>query len=177
MDVEKNRTVTGLWLAAFALLGLGVVQVYTSSYIFAIESRGDGLFFVRRQFLFAGLAFTLMGAVAFTPWRWIERLGWLLWPVAGLGVAMTLIPGLGISAGGAKRWVNLPGSNVFEPAELIKVALPIFLATLIARRGTWMANIKPLPRQALLFALLATPLALLLKQPDFGTFEIGRAHV
>ncbi|CAN5455232.1 putative lipid II flippase FtsW [soil metagenome] len=177
MDNENNRTVTGLWLAAFALLGLGVVQVYTSSYIFAIESRGDGLYFVKRQFLFAGIAFSLMGAVAFTPWRWIERLGWLLWPLAGCGVAMTLIPGLGVRAGGAARWVNLPGSNVFEPAELIKVALPLFLATLIARRGTWMANIKPLPRQALMFMLLAGPLALVLKQPDFGTFAIASATI
>ena len=178
MDNERNRTVTGLWLAAFALLGLGVVQVYTSSYIFAIESRGDGLFFVKRQFLFAGIAFTLMGVVAFTPWRWIERLGWLLWPVAGIGVMLTLIPGMGVRAGGAARWINLPGSQVFEPAELVKVALPLFLATLIARRGTefpLLGRLKPFPRQVLMFLLLAAPLALVLKQPDFGTFAIASA--
>ncbi len=177
MDNERSRTVTGLWLAAFALLGLGVVQVYTSSYIFAIESRGDGLFFVKRQFLFAGIAFTLMGVIAFTPWRWIERLGWMLWPIAGIGVLLTLIPGMGVRAGGAARWVNLPGSNVFEPSELVKVALPLFLATLIARRGVWMVGLKPLPRQIFLFLLLAAPLALLLKQPDFGTFAIASATI
>lgn len=180
MSHEQGRTVTGLWLAAFALLGLGVVQVYTSSYIFAIESRGDGLFFVKRQFLFAGIAFTLMGAVAFTPWRWIERLGWMLWPLAGVGVLLTLVPGLGVSAGGAARWVNLPGSNVFEPSELIKVSLPIFLATLIARRGTefpFLGNLKPIPRQLAMFVLLAVPLALVLKQPDFGTFAIASATI
>lgn len=177
MDNERSRTVTGLWLAAFALLGLGVVQVYTSSYIFAIESRGDGLYFVKRQFLFAGIAFTLMGVIAFTPWRWIERLGWMLWPTAGIGVLLTLIPGLGVSAGGAARWVNLPGSNVFEPSELVKVALPLFLATLISRRGVWMVGLKPLPRQIFMFLLLAAPLALLLKQPDFGTFAIASATI
>jgi cell division protein FtsW len=177
MDNERSRTVTGLWLAAFALLGLGVVQVYTSSYIFAIESRGDGLYFVKRQFLFAGIAFTLMGAVAFTPWRWIERLGWLLWPVAGVLALLTLIPGLGIRAGGAARWINLPGSNVFEPAELIKVALPLFLATLIARRQDWMQGLRSLPRHLLMFALLAVPLVFILKQPDFGTFAIASATI
>ncbi len=177
MDNERSRTVTGLWLAAFALLGLGVVQVYTSSYIFAIESRGDGLYFVKRQFLFAGIAFTLMGAIAFTPWRWIERLGWMLWPIAGVGVLLTLIPGMGVRAGGAARWVNLPGSNVFEPSELVKVALPLFLATLISRRGVWMVGLKPLPRQIFMFLLLAAPLALVLKQPDFGTFAIASATI
>lgn len=180
MENERGRAVTGLWLAAFALLGLGVVQVYTSSYIFAIESRGDGLYFVKRQFLFAGIAFTLMGAVAFTPWRWIERLGWLLWPIAGIGVAMTLVPGLGVRAGGAARWVNLPGASVFEPAELVKVALPLFLATLISKRGSglpFLGNLRPLPRQLVMFALLAAPLALVLKQPDFGTFAITSATI
>lgn len=186
MDHSRGRTVTGLWLAAFALLGLGVVQVYTSSYIFAIESRGDGLFFVKRQFLFAGIAFTLMGAIAFTPWRWIERFGWMLWPLAGFGVLLTHIPGLGVRAGGAARWINLPGSNVFEPAELVKVALPLFLATMIAKRSNdgdsefgipFLSKLKPLPRQLAMAALLALPLALVLKQPDFGTFAIASATI
>lgn len=175
MQTYKSNTVTGLWIAAFALLGLGVVQVYTSSYIFAIESRGDGLFFVKRQFVFAGIAFLLMGLVAFTRWRWIETLGWLLWPIAGLGVLATLIPGVGVHAGGAARWISLPGSNVFEPAELVKVALPLFLATLIARRGQWLAGMQPLARVAVLGALLVLPLGLLLRQPDFGTFAIAAA--
>lgn len=180
METGRSRTVTGLWLAAFALLGLGVVQVYTSSYIFAIESRGDGLFFVKRQFLFAAISFTLMGLVAFTPWTWIEKSGWLLWPLAGLGVLMTLVPGLGVKAGGAARWINLPGSNVFEPAELVKVALPLFLATLLARRNSetpFFADVPPGLRHGLLFALLCAPFALLLKQPDFGTFAIASATV
>ncbi|MDX9730838.1 MAG: putative peptidoglycan glycosyltransferase FtsW [Bdellovibrionales bacterium] len=174
-----SRTVTGLWIAAFALLGLGVVQVYSSSYIFAIESRGDGLFFVRRQFLFAGIAFALMGAVAFTPWRWIERAGWVLWPIAGIGVLMTLIPGMGVKAGGAVRWVSLPGGNVFEPSELIKVSLPLFMATLFARRanGNWFEGLSPLARNTSVFLLLATPLALILRQPDFGTFAIATGTI
>lgn len=178
MQSDSGKTVTGLWIAAFALLGLGVVQVYTSSYIFAIESRGDGLFFVKRQFVFAGIAFALMGIVAFTPWRWIEKFAWLLWPVAGFGVALTLVPALAVRAGGAARWISLPGGNVFEPAELVKVALPLFLATLLARGRTWIEGQSPagqLSRAALIGVLLIAPLALLLRQPDFGTFVIACA--
>lgn len=188
MGYENRRVVTGLWLAAFALLGLGVVQVYTSSYIFAFESRGDGLYFVKRQFLFAGISFALMGLVAFVPFRWIERAGWLLWPLAGIGVLLTLIPGMGVRAGGATRWISLPGANVFEPAELLKVALPIFLATLVSRntashgRGihestAWMGGIPSAWRFAVTFFLLVTPLLLLLRQPDFGTFAIASATI
>lgn len=186
--MENRRVVTGLWLAAFALLGLGIVQVYTSSYIFAIEARGDGLFFVRRQILFAGISFALMGFVAFTPFRWIERLGWWLWPTAAIGVAMTLIPGLGVRAGGAARWINLPGSNVFEPAELVKVALPLFLATVIARtsasvgrglddRPQWLPGLPLFWRFLVTMFLIVAPMLLLLRQPDFGTFAIASATI
>lgn len=192
MEAENRRVVTGLWLAAFALLGLGIVQVYTSSYIFAFESRGDGLYFVKRQFLFGGISFALMGVIAFMPFRWIERAGWLLWPLSGIGVLMTLIPGLGVRAGGAARWINLPGSNVFEPAELVKVALPLFLATLISRsrssqqasgaRGLnessiWMASVSQPWRSFLTFVLLVSPMVLVLRQPDFGTFAIASATI
>jgi cell division protein FtsW len=188
MGYENRRVVTGLWLAAFALLGLGIVQVYTSSYIFAFESRGDGLYFVKRQFLFGGISFGLMGLVAFMPFRWIERAGWLLWPISGLGVLLTLLPGMGVRAGGAARWINLPGSTVFEPAELVKVALPIFLATLIARsrsstgRGineapVWLGDLPSFWRFTVTFGLLITPMLLLLRQPDFGTFAIASATI
>jgi cell division protein FtsW len=186
--MENRRVVTGLWLAAFALLGLGIVQVYTSSYIFAIEARGDGLFFVRRQFIFAGISFALMGFVAFLPFRWIERIGWWLWPISALGVGLTLLPGLGVRAGGAARWINLPGSNVFEPSELVKVALPLFLATVIARtqssvsrdlgdRPQWLPGLPLLWRFLVTVFLFIAPLMLMLRQPDFGTFAIASTTI
>lgn len=172
MSTSSHR-VTGLWLVAFALLGLGIVQVYSSSYIFAIESRGDGLFFVKRQFLFAGISFALMGMVAFTPFRLIRQFGWWLWPIAGAGIAATFIPGIGIRAGGAARWINLPGSNVFEPAELIKVSLPLLLATLLTRHHEWLPNAPKWARWSVIGLVFCVPLFLIQKQPDFGTFVIA----
>ena len=170
---ENFSQVTGLWLVAFALLGLGIVQVYSSSFIFAIENRGDGLFFVKRQVFFAGVAFALMGFVAFTPFKIIERFGWWLWVLAGAGVAATFLPGIGVRAGGAARWIGLPGANVFEPAELIKVALPLLLATVLTRSRNWLQGWTPAARWIFVAALLAVPMFLLQKQPDFGTFAIS----
>jgi cell division protein FtsW len=160
----------GLLLAILALIGIGLVQVYSSSFIFAIESRGDGLFFFKRQLFFACVTVGVLFFMALIPFRYVEKYGWLMWVAAALGVAATMVPGLGIRAGGAARWLNLPGGLVFEPSELLKISLSLLLATYFSRRfdlgqAEW-------PVKAALFCL---PLLLVLKQPDFGSFAICSA--
>ena len=73
---------SSLFLAIIALLGIGLVQVYSSSFIFAIESYGDGLFFFKRQLIFAFLAFAILVGTIHIPFRYIEKYGWALWLVA-----------------------------------------------------------------------------------------------
>ena len=166
-----TRLDRGLLLAVFALIGIGLVQVYSSSLIFAIESRGDGLFFFKRQLFFAFIASAVLIITALTPYKLIQRFGWLLWPMAGIAVVGTMIPGLGVRAGGAARWLILPGGFVFEPSELLKISLSLLLATYFSTEnqmfGTWN---KPLRA-----ALLIIPLVITLRQPDFGSFFICSA--
>ncbi len=166
-----SRLDRGILLAVFALLGIGLVQVYSSSFIFAIDSRGDGLFFFKRQLVFSCMAVGVLLMTAMVPFRWIEKLGWLLWPIAGIGVVATMIPGLGVKAGGAARWLNLPGGFVFEPSELLKIALSLLLATYFSRKTPALGQYE-WPARALLFAF---PLLAALRQPDFGSFFICSA--
>lgn len=163
-----TRLDRGLLLAVFALLGIGLVQVYSSSFIFAIESRGDGLFFFKRQLAFMVVAVGVLLAVAHIPFRWIEKYGWVAWLLAAGGVAATMVPGFGIRAGGAARWLSLPGGLVFEPSELLKISLSLLLATYFSR-DTELLGRYQLPVRA---ALLTGPLLLVLRQPDFGAFVI-----
>ncbi len=157
-----------LLLAILTLLGGGLVQVYSSSYIFATESFGNGLYFFNRQLIFSLLAFgTLLGASQI-PIRWIEKWGWLLWVGAGLGVLATFVPGLGVRAGGATRWLQLPFGLRFEPSEILKFSFSILFATLLVRQENWLGKFKWWGLALLIFL----PLALLLKQPDFGSFAI-----
>jgi cell division protein FtsW len=165
---DVTRLDRGLLLAIFTLMGIGLVQVYSSSFIFAIESRGDGLYFIKRQLIFSLVAVVVLFSTAQIPFRWLEKFGWLLWPVAAIGVGLSLVPSLGVRAGGAARWLLIPGLGVFEPSELLKIALSLLLATYfssppkILGRYNW-------PARAL---LLAVPVLCLLRQPDFGSFFI-----
>ena len=128
-----SRLDRGLLFALFALIGIGLVQVYSSSFIFAIESRGDGLFFFKRQLFFAVAGVGVLLFMANIPFKYIEKFGWTIWVFAGAGVLATMIPHLGIRAGGAARWLNLPGGFVFEPSELLKISLSLLLATYFSR--------------------------------------------
>jgi cell division protein FtsW len=159
---------SSLFLSIIALLGIGLVQVYSSSFIFAIESYGDGLFFFKKQLVFVLIAFAVMIGAIHIPFKYIEKFGWLLWLFAGGMVCATFIPGLGVRVGGAIRWIQLPFGIRFEPGELLKIAFSLLFASLICRQNNFLANLK----WPLLLALVASPLVLLLKQPDFGSFAI-----
>jgi len=157
-----------LLLALMSLLGIGLVQVYSSSYIFATESFGDGLYFFERQLVFVGLSFVILLAAAQVPMSWIEKWGWTFWLLAAGGVAATFVPGLGIRVGGAIRWIQLPLGLRFEPSEVLKFSFSLLFASLLIRQETWLAKWK----WWALTALVVLPLFLLLKQPDFGSFAI-----
>lgn len=166
-----TRLDRGLLLGIFTLIGIGLVQVYSSSFVFAIESRGDALYFFKRQLVFAFIAVAVMLLTASMPFRWIEKFGWLLWPISALAVIATMVPGLGVRAGGAARWLLVPGGGVFEPSELLKISLSLLLATYFSRRTERLGQYE-WPVRALMFII---PLVLVLRQPDFGTFFICSA--
>lgn len=159
---------SSLFLAIITLVGIGLVQVYSSSFIFAIESYGDGLYFFKRQLIFALIAFVVLVGTIHIPFRFIEKYGWSLWFIATLGVAATYVPGLGVRVGGALRWIQLPMGVRFEPGELLKIAFSIWFASLLVRKENFLGKIK----WHWLLLFMVVPLVLLLKQPDFGTFAI-----
>lgn len=164
-----SRTLSSsLLLALIALLGVGLVQVYSSSYMFATESYGDGLYFFKRQFVFTLLGVGLLLTAASIPFEWIEKHGWLLWPVSAALVAATFIPGLGIRVGGALRWLQTPFGVRFEPSEILKVAFVLFVSSLLVRQDNFLRRI-PLWG---LFPMLLLPFIFLHKQPDFGSMAI-----
>jgi len=159
---------SSLFLSVIALIGIGLVQVYSSSFIFAIESYGDGLFFFKKQLVFALIAFVALIGAIHIPFKYIEKFGWLMWVLAAFLVMATFIPGVGVRVGGAIRWIQLPFGVRFEPAELLKISFSLLFASLICRQQNFLAKFK----WPMLMVLVLAPMALLLKQPDFGSFAI-----
>ncbi len=168
---SSNTTVGDrtLWLAIFALLAAGLVMVYSSSFIFAQERFKDGLYFFKRHLIFmgAGLGTFVLG------WRLpIDRLRqytFLLMLAALLILVGALVPGLAHRSGGASRWITIFGLT-FQPSELAKLAVLIFVATQISRKIDYQENFRT---GFLTYFIPVIPVyVLLLCQPDFGTVAL-----
>jgi cell division protein FtsW len=159
---------SSLFLSIFALLGIGLVQVYSASYIFATESYDDGLYFFKRQFVFTILAMATLIFTTQIPFEKIRQHSWILWLGAFVLVLATFIPGLGVRVGGAQRWLQLPLGIRFEPSELLKITFSFIFASLVCREQNILGKVK----WGWLFLFIVLPIAVLLKQPDFGSFAI-----
>ena len=151
--------------------GLGLVQVYSASYIFSIEKYGDGLFFFKKQVLFSIIGFIGLIFIANISWKWARLLGIGLWVLSVLLLIATLVPGMGVSVGGAQRWIALPFSIRFQPSELFKVTTPFAFIYLIALKEK---NLFHHPLLFWVFPIFAfsLPVLVLSLQPDFGTIVL-----
>ena len=159
IDVLLLLTVVGMVL-------FGLLMVYSSSFIYAQERTGDGLAFIKKQLLFAGLGFGALLAVCRVDYR-----KWSQWafPVLGLAIlslVAVFIPGLGIRAGGSQRWLHLGPLN-FQPAEFAKFAVIFFVAHQLDRKKERLHTVAAGVLSHILLPLPA--FLLLLLQPDFGT--------
>ena len=148
-----------------ALIGFGVVMVYSASAVQATVQQHDPQFFLKRQ-----VAYALGGLVAlYVTSRFdYHRLYKLTYPVLGLvGLLLVLcVVGFGHSGGGAARWLTLGPVHV-QPAEMAKLALVIWLAYSLAKKAD---KVRSFTVGFLPHLLVAGVYMLLcLRQPDFGS--------
>ncbi len=165
--------------SALLLLAIGLVMVYSASIASAEAATHTGhraWYFLARHALFvtAGL---LAAAVTFqVPMRAWEALApWLF--IAGVVLlALVLVPGVGKTVNGSRRWLSLALVNV-QPSEFMKLAVVLYAASYAVRRATFLHAEQPL-RQTIvrgflpLFAVMVVVGGLLLLEPDFGAFVV-----
>ena len=156
-----------LWLFAVALvlLSTGVVMIYSASAIVAADRFRDPYFFLKRQVFWAALGCGALWVALRHDYRKLERFVVPLLAVAVVLLVLVLIPGLGVSVNGSRRWLRL-GPLSFQPAELAKLALVVYLAAFLARKreqidDVWQGLVPPLAVGGVLAGLV-------LLQPDLG---------
>jgi len=126
-----------VFLAPLTLLltGVGLVTLYSSSYAFAESFFGSGIHFISQQAVFAGLgllAFLIASRINLDALR-----QWVIPIVLGtmFVCALTFIPGIGVEKNGAARWIRIGStSRTFQPSELVKLILPLYLAHILDKK-------------------------------------------
>ena len=154
-----------LLIVTLALVGVGIVMVYSTSAIMAGDRFQDPYYFLKKQALFAGIGFILMILTLFFPYRILERMAYPILIVSVLLLVAVLIPGIGYRAGGAMRWLKVQSVS-FQPSEFAKLGLVIFLAYFLTKKDEKIRSFS--------FGFLPTVLlsglvvVLVAREPDLG---------
>ncbi len=173
--VPRERTALAEWFweidrvllsLIVVLIAIGLVAVAAASPVAAIDRSTsqvsvDPLVYFYRQLLWVGLGVPLMLGISMMQRDQARRLAIALGTV--FLFALLLVPVLGSSVNGAKRWIELPGMR-FQPSEFLKPAYVVTMAWLLSLRERDAA----LPVIPLTGAITGVIGLLLMQQPDFG---------
>jgi cell division protein FtsW len=153
--------------AALTLMAFGVVMVFSAGAAFAARTYGDWTYFLKREVIYGVLGLMAFTFALRTDYSIYRRLTYPLL-VASVGLLAAVLT-VGTRAGGAVRWLKL-GPLSFQPSELAKFALILYLAVLLSRQKEKVREFS----MGFLPPLLMTGmfLGLVLKQPDLGTAVI-----
>ncbi|MBI3637592.1 MAG: putative lipid II flippase FtsW [Candidatus Rokubacteria bacterium] len=156
-----------LWLfgVIVALLSIGVVMVYSASAIVAADRFRDPYLFLKKQMFWALVGGGALSLTLRADYRRLEPYRWVILVVAGVLLVLVLVPPFSQPINGTRRWLRL-GPVSFQPAELAKLALVVYLAAFLARKRDeledfWRGFVPPVAVAGLLAALV-------LAQPDLG---------
>lgn len=155
-----------LWLiaAVAGLLVIGTVEVYSSSAVYALKHFGDSSYFLWRQLIFAagGIAALWLGARA--DYRWLRR--WCYMLLLAALVLLVAVLSAGNVINGARRWFVI-GPLSFQPVEVAKLALIVFLAYSLSKKArkirSFTVGFVP---HCLVAAIM---MGLVVMQPDLGS--------
>jgi cell division protein FtsW len=164
-----------LYTATLCMLATGAVMVYSASSAESLLETGDPSFYLKRYVMLGLLGIGALHLLSRHGLEAVRKATPALLVVAfGLTFAV-MLPGVGVTINGATRWLGA-GPLQFQPSELLKIAIVLYAARLLAERPRCVATVGTLIRPLLI--VVAAACALLLKQPDMGTamvicFAIG----
>ena len=114
------------------LLAFGLIMIFSTSSYQASLDYGKSTYFFTRQLASTALGLVGMVVISRIPYRFYEKFAVLAYIVSV--VLIVLIIPFGYKVKGAKRWFRI-GSLSVQPAEIAKIAIIVFLASLICRMG------------------------------------------
>lgn len=154
--------------SVLALVFIGLIFVFSSSFAISQELHGNTRHFAIRQLIGAGIglvAFALLSRIDYRVW---QRIAGPVVIVSILLLAAVLIPGVGHEENGAKRWIQVGSLPALQPSEFAKLAICIYVAAWLApkREELQQVSLGLLPF-CFIIGLIG---ALLMLEPDLGTF-------
>jgi len=161
------------------LLALGVVMVYSASIAMAEANAHTGYrpwYFLVRHAMFVGVGLAAATVASQVPVKLWERLAPALFIVGFLLLIAVLVPGIGKTVNGARRWISLVIVNI-QPSEFVKLAAVLYASSYAVRKAAFLHAEQPLKQTLLrgfapLFAVMVATGCLVVLEPDFGALVV-----
>lgn len=151
---------------ALSLTLLGLIFIYSSSSVYALERFGSAHYFLKKQALYfipALIGFLLFACI---PVSFFKRYAPFLFLFSLVITALTFIPRLGFKVHGSYRWLHVWGISV-QPSEILKLFLVIYIGFFIERKREYVRSF--VHSYVPFLIILGTTFFILLRQPDFGS--------
>ncbi len=155
-----------LLTAAMCLLAFGAVMVYSASSARNVLDDGNGTTYLVRYVVFAAIGLGVMQLLSRRGVALMRQFAPLLLLCSFGLLLLVLVPGLGIEVNGARRWIG-PGALSFQPSEVMKLALILYVAQFLATHPKRIRTFKGMVNPIVVVTGAAA--ALVAKEPDLGT--------
>ena len=165
---RKRNPVDGtLVVLLIMLLSAGLLVLFSATY-YTAQDKGSPLAEVYRQLVGVGLGTVACIVTSRIPYRF-WRQGWVVTTglvISAVLLVLVIIPGVGVYINGSRRWLVLAGVS-FQPSELAKFAIVLYMATVLSRAGhrvkfLWKGLVPILVVPGVAFLLI-------LEQPNLST--------
>jgi cell division protein FtsW len=163
ITLKKQKAKSDFLLAILPLIltTFGVIMIYNASVVEAFRDFQDKFFYFRFQAYWAIIGIVLMVFFSFFPHEFLKKISLPAFIITLLLLITVLIPGVGTSALGARRWLQL-GSISIQPSEILKLTYVLYLSTLFSKKRNFF----------LFFLISFVVLFLIMLEPDLGTAVI-----
>jgi len=173
-EADSRSTVSGFSSFTFlcvvvVLVGLGLISMFSASYDEAIRLGLPSTYFFLRQILFAGLGFIAFIVIQYIPMRLIRILIPALLIIAIVLMLLTILTPMGSTRLGARRWIEIGPLPSFQPSELLKISVMLFLAGFFAQVEPGRLTLKKILLPGLV--ILGSAL-LIIAQKDYSTMLV-----
>lgn len=152
-----------LLIAIVLLTSFGILMIYNASSVIAFRDFDDKYFYFKEQLMWMVLGYVGLTVFSFVHYKIYYNLAIPLLVTAIVMLIAVFLPGVGIHALGASRWINL-GFTTLQPSEFVKLSLAIYLSA-------WFSS-KEKGRFLAFCLLVGLVMLLVMSQPDMGTASI-----
>lgn len=157
-----------LLVTALIMMGIGVVMIYNASAIIAVKKYGQPPYhFLKMHLCHMIVAMFLLFAAMKSSYSIWKKWSPVILVLSLLSLLLVFFPHLGVKWGGARRWIKMTPFLSFQPSELAKIAVIIFIASFLAKKKDKLGELESISSP--LFFILGVFFVLIVSQPDLGT--------